>query len=120
MATPPRPSIPPDDWEHPPGSRGGASRAIRRAPASGEVVPAPQRPEPEELDEGPSAEDIARLDNPTRVCPSCGKDVFDDSEVCYHCGHHFSARDKTTNWKHLVVAAAIILVFIGLAVARLF
>lgn len=120
MATPPRPSIPPDDWENPPGSKGRPSRAIRRAPAAGDVVPARQRPEREEIDEGPSEEDLARLDGLTRTCPACGQEVFDDTDVCYHCGHAFSTRDKATNWKHLVIAAAIILAFLAFAVVRLF
>jgi ribosomal protein L37E len=122
MPSPPRPSIPPDDWERPPGSEGGRrpSRAIRRAPAAGDVVPARQRPQREEIDEGPSEEDLARLDSPTRTCPECGREVFDDSEVCYHCGHHFSAGERSVPWLQLGVALVIVLVFVGIYILRLF
>lgn len=65
---------------------------IRRAPQTGEVVPARprRRPDPDELDENPSHEDIERFGDPTRRCPECRKDVYDDVAICYHCGHAFS------------------------------
>ena len=119
MATPPRPSIPPDDWRTRRARRAGP-RGRSAAPAAGDVVPARQRPEREEIDEGPSEEDLARLDGLTRTCPACGQEVFDDTDVCYHCGHAFSTRDKATNWKHLIIAAAIVLAFLAFATIRLF
>lgn len=100
-------------------------RAIRRAPASGDVVPArPRRQRPDdELDEGPLQEDIERFDNPTRVCPECKKDVFDDSAVCYHCGHAFentaAGSTKPKPWV-LVVVVLLILAFVLAALSGLF
>lgn len=60
----------------------------------GEVVGRlPQRrPEPEEHDEGPSADDLERFGGVTHTCPNCGKEVFDDAETCYHCGEAMMAR----------------------------
>ncbi len=100
-------------------------RAIRRAPASGDVVPGrPRRPvEPDELDEGPLQQDIERFDNPTRVCPECRKDVFDDSALCYHCGHALdsggSSSGKPKPWV-LVVAGVVILAFVLVALRGVF
>lgn len=37
-------------------------------------------------DEGPSRDDIERFGDVTRTCPACKKDIYDDAEVCYHCG----------------------------------
>lgn len=37
-------------------------------------------------DDGPSPDDLERFGGVTRTCPSCGKEVFDDATVCYHCG----------------------------------
>ena len=89
-------------------------KAIRRAPVSGEVVsptPRPVRPA-REIDEDPSEEDIAKLDSPTRTCPHCGREVYDDAEVCYHCGHAFMAGERATPWLQIAVAGLLILVFL--------
>lgn len=51
------------------------------------------RREQMELDEGPTPEDIERFSDVTRTCPGCKKEVFDDAEVCYHCGHVFGRAD---------------------------
>jgi hypothetical protein len=65
--------------------------AIRRAPAGGDVVPGrPRRPEPAERDDDPSEADVERFGGVTRRCPECGKEVYDDAAVCYHCGHAFA------------------------------
>ncbi|MGD9690974.1 MAG: zinc ribbon domain-containing protein [Phycisphaerales bacterium] len=37
-------------------------------------------------DEGPSEADIARFGDVTRSCPACKKEIYDDAELCYHCG----------------------------------
>lgn len=68
---------------------------IRCAPANGDVVNRTRatREAHDELDENPSAADIERFSDVTRRCPECKKDVFDDSAVCYHCGHAF---ERTT------------------------
>lgn len=55
-----------------------------------------RRPLNDDLDEHPSEEDIARFSDVTRTCPECKKDVFDDSAVCYHCGHAFERTTEGT------------------------
>lgn len=96
-------------------------KAIRRAPISGDVV-VPQRkpPRPAEIDDDPSEEDIARLDNPTRTCPKCGRDVYDDAEECYHCGHRFVPGERATPWLQIGVAIVVIIGFLSIFVLRLF
>ncbi len=105
----------PDPDENPPDRK-----AIRRAPSSGDVVPARPRADSRIPDDDPSPEDIARLDNPVRTCPECGKEVFDDAEVCYHCGHAFSRAPKGPTTLQVVVVAMIVLVFLGLAFSGVF
>lgn len=89
----------------------GDRRALRKAPVSGDVIPMRRR-HVDDDDEGPSAEDLERFGNPTRECPECGKDVFDDSAVCYHCGHAFErSSDATpTHGKLWVVLTVVVLV----------
>ena len=95
-------------------------KAIRRAPASGEVVPSRPRSPEREFDEDPSEDDIARLDSPVRTCPECRKEVFDDAEVCYHCGHAFSREPRGPSRLQIVVVALLILGFVFFTLAYLF
>lgn len=94
--------------------------AIRRAPSSGDVVPARPRPASRVPDDDPSPEDIARLDNPVRTCPECRKDVFDDAEVCYHCGHAFSRAPKGPSKLQVAIVAIIVLAFLIFAMGNVF
>lgn len=86
---------------------------LRKAPRSGEVVerPRPPRRAPEERDDDPLEQDVERFSGVTRRCPSCNKDVFDDSAVCYHCGHAFerttAGSSRTPTW---VIVTALVLV----------
>jgi hypothetical protein len=86
-------------------------RTLRKAPVSGEVVGRRPARRDEEFDEGPLQQDIERFDNPTRTCPECKKDVFDDSAVCYHCGHAFentaAGSTKAKPWTVVVVVLII-------------
>ncbi len=80
-------------------------------------VPPPRRPVPrrgdEEFDEGPSAADLERFGDVTRTCPECNKEVFDDAEVCYHCGHAFSrAASKGLPLWAMVAAGAVLASFL--------
>jgi predicted nucleic acid-binding Zn ribbon protein len=94
------------------------AKALRRGPREGDVVAGRSgrtRPHPDEDDEGPSAADLERFGDVTRRCPECGKDVFDDTAVCAHCGHAF---EKTTSgsggvpaWV-MIVAALILTAFV--------
>jgi uncharacterized protein (DUF983 family) len=67
--------------------------------------------------EAPSEEDLERFSGVTRMCPECREEVYDDAEVCYHCGHVFSATDDKPLPKWAVVTAAVSVV--GLLVAML-
>jgi hypothetical protein len=102
-----------------PSGRGPGSRSLRIAPRSGEVGQArPRRSRtPRELDELPSDEDVERFGDVTRTCPECGKEVFDDAAVCYHCGYAF---EKTTagsspSPKWIVITVIVIIVAFGIA-----
>lgn len=54
-----------------------------------------QRPgQPEEIDEGPSEEDLERFGGVTRPCPECGTELYDDTSICWKCGHALSSEAK--------------------------
>lgn len=99
---------------HGPGRRhSGGPGGLRRAPASGDVVPSRKKRghDEDDLDENPSMEDIERFSDVTRTCPECRKEVFDDAAVCYHCGHAFERTTAgSTRSKGWVVAVVIVLV----------
>ena len=44
--------------------------------------------------EDPSQEDIERFSNVTRTCAHCRKEVYDDADVCYHCGEVLASEAK--------------------------
>lgn len=91
----------------------GDRRALRHAPASGDVVGRRSRPGPyDDDDDGPSVEDIERFGGETRTCPECGKEVYDDTAVCYHCGHAFegTAEGSPTKAKPWVVVVVVLMV----------
>jgi uncharacterized protein (DUF983 family) len=73
----------------------------------GRVPRSPRRDE--ELDEGPSAEDLERFSGVTRTCPSCSKEVFDDAEVCYHCGEAMSHTGEGGPPKWVMLTAGVLL-----------
>lgn len=93
----------------------GNSHAIRKAPTSGEVVDRRSLARNDPHDEGPSPEDIERFSNVTRRCPACGKEVFDDAEICYHCGEAMNARehDKHADWRAVVVIILVMVLLMG-------
>jgi predicted nucleic acid-binding Zn ribbon protein len=67
--------------------------------------------------EGPSRRDRQRFNDVTRACPSCGKQVFDDASVCYHCGETMdipSGPKPNALWK-VVLVVVLVIMFAGLA-----
>jgi len=96
----------------------------RPAPRSGDVESRGLRRRAEEdEDEGmPNPADVKRLnENVTRRCPSCKKEIYDDAEVCYHCGDAVVAsRSRGQSPWVIIVVAAVILGFMISYVWRLF
>jgi uncharacterized protein (DUF983 family) len=83
---------------------------IRRPPpARGDVV---DHVEFEDDPDAPQAADIERLSEVTQKCPECGKDLFDDAEVCWNCGCAVSeARSRMSRppwWVMLAGVAALV------------
>lgn len=78
--------------------------------------------DPDEFDDLPSEEDIARFGDVTQTCPECGKEVFDDTEICYHCGHALSTAAGSAKSGKWVVATVVVIVaaFVLVAVLRVF
>lgn len=103
------------------GSGGGGGGGLRRAGATGDVVSRRRGGAPEPIDEGPSQADLDRLNGATQTCPECGKEVFADSELCYHCGAAFAERPapRTPMWA-VVTAGVLLAAFIAALVLRTF
>lgn len=76
------------------------------------------RREPEEGD-GPSAADLDRFAGETRACPACGREVYDDAEVCYHCGAAMSGgRSAVPKWWVVVIVVAVAAALAGVFALR--
>ena len=60
---------------------------VRRRKASGGPVEdyRPRRGRSED-DDLPSEADVERFSDVTVKCPHCGTEMFDDAEICWHCG----------------------------------
>jgi hypothetical protein len=86
------------------------------APREGEVIsrkPAPRRRDEDEIDDdGPSRSDIERFNNVTTRCPECRKEVYDDVEICYHCGHAMSRAPKGAPLWLIITVVAVLLAMI--------
>lgn len=67
-------------------------------------------------DEGPLAQDIERFGDVTQTCPSCKAELYDDAEICYQCGHHFSAgaARKGTNVPAWAMVTAVLLLLVAI------
>lgn len=62
--------------------------------------------------DGPSADDLHRFGDEMTRCAACGREVYDQAEVCAHCGGFVHVRPKTPWWTILLcVALAAVLVF---------
>jgi predicted amidophosphoribosyltransferase len=69
------------------------------------------------IDEGPSAEDIARFSDTEGYCPDCGEQVYDNAQVCPVCRSEIDGRVLweqpieswfDARWKGVVVALVIL------------
>lgn len=72
----------------------------------------PSRPRTDAEDEddlGPSRADLERFSGVTRPCPACRREVYDDAEVCYHCGELMSGRGQNRPPVWAILAAALAL-----------
>ena len=78
-----------------------------------------QRPvDQDEIDEGPSPEDIEAFGDVTRECPKCKAEMYDDVEICWKCGHILSRADTPGNPKWVVAVAVVVLAVIILMMIR--
>ncbi|HVP74336.1 MAG TPA: hypothetical protein VMS30_11400 [Phycisphaerales bacterium] len=74
----------------------------------------------EPIDEGPSSEDIERLDHETAICPDCGAQIWDAAEICPKCyayiGGDVVQRRPIPKWLRL---ALLLLLAAGLIIITL-
>jgi len=65
---------------------------------------------PRDIDEGPSAEDVARFGGDEITCPECGAEMYYDATFCHMCGHVMEERTGGGSKKWIAVAAGLALV----------
>ena len=74
--------------------------------------------------EGPSRADLERFGGELKPCPECGKEVYDQAEVCHACGHAFGhgfgGRGGGGRLATALIVALVILGLVSLFVIRLF
>ena len=61
-------------------------------------------------------EDDASDDDDVLLCPSCRKDVHEDTQQCPHCGDWITPVDPQSRWKRLVwviVVVMMVLLLVG-------
>jgi uncharacterized protein (DUF983 family) len=61
-------------------------------------------------DEGPSEADLARFNSETINCPKCRGEMYDEAEMCLHCGHILGEADKTGGVPPWAIATAVVLI----------
>ena len=69
-------------------------------------------PEPSDIDDDDDAETIP--------CPYCGKDVYEQAELCPHCGSYLSREDAPPTrlrWAVAVIVAFLVIALIWILVA---
>ncbi len=93
----------PEEFE---GKRG---LALRKKAVGGSVSEGPMLGRMPPDDEGPSPEDLERFGGVTQTCPSCGKDLYDDADVCWDCGHVLMAKTgkPIPTWAYVIGVIAV-------------
>jgi uncharacterized paraquat-inducible protein A len=66
--------------------------------------------------EGPSPDDMERFGDEWRTCPSCSKQVYDEAEICPHCGEALSTEPVRMPLWAIAVVMAVIAVFLLAAI----
>lgn len=87
------------------------SNPLRQAPHAGPVVNRGQCVRdlgPLNDDEGPTEEDIERFSGVTRTCPQCDTELYDDTDVCWSCGHAWSQQKQIPTWAIIAGVLALI------------
>lgn len=109
--------LPPSDADGPrrPGAGTGprASAGADQRPVNARRPARRDSDDDDGVDSGPSQADIERFSNVSRLCPSCRKEVFDDVDICYHCGEAISRQPKGPPLWALWTTLIVVVVFVG-------
>ncbi len=63
--------------------------------------------------EGPSAADLERFGNEHKACPECESEVYEQIELCPHCGHAFEeSGGPGGRWIALVAFVVVIAILV--------
>lgn len=94
--------------------------AHRRKALGGHIEDYQPRAKRSEFDEFPSDEDIERFGGVTFNCPECGTELYDDTELCWKCGHAIGAKAHAGEGipKWVIVVAVLVAAGLGLLAIR--
>lgn len=84
---------------------------IRPAPRDGNVEARPLRRRPSDEDAGlPNPDDVKRLNDPAvRRCRNCKKEIYEDTDICYHCGEaQMAGSGRPRLWVVIVIIIMIV------------
>lgn len=62
--------------------------------------------------DGPSAADLERFGSEHKGCPECGSEVYEEIELCPHCGHAFEEPAGTPGRWVALVALVVVIAFL--------
>jgi predicted nucleic acid-binding Zn ribbon protein len=74
--------------------------------------------DPDDSDIEREGEDFAS----SEPCPSCGKPIYEDTEICPRCGHYISQEDSTSRkplWIILTAGVCIAVILIVWVLLRM-
>ncbi len=72
----------------------------------------------DEIDDGPSEEDLERFGDVTQTCPSCGTTLYDDAEICWKCGGAVQESLRPGIPKWVLVTAGVLLAILAFVLLR--
>lgn len=62
--------------------------------------------------DGPSAEDLDRFGDEFITCPACRRPIYDQAELCPHCGHAIMQTQAPLKLWVILVAAVVLAAFV--------
>ncbi|KAA0213741.1 MAG: zinc ribbon domain-containing protein [Leptolyngbya sp. PLA3] len=65
--------------------------------------------------DGPSAEDLDRFGDEFRTCPNCGRQIYDQADICPHCREAIIDKPAGAKW-WVILVVVIVLIFFAFAI----
>ena len=62
--------------------------------------------------EGPSAHDLDKFGDELTTCPSCQRQIYDQAEICPHCGEYITPFPEASKQKSVWVSIGVLLLIV--------